>query len=142
MKAYGIPTKQFADGGTRRPKRTHPYGLPRKSWSHTPDVASVVNVCSNCHVFQAQLFEKSPHKTAFATVGFPGCVTCHSNHQFNYPTDEMIGTGNKPVCVEWHTEGDPGYKIAKEMKAKLTELDSALFESTSRLENRRHGFAS
>jgi hypothetical protein len=29
----------------------------------------------------------------------------------------MIGTGNKAVCVECHTEGDLGYKIASEMKA-------------------------
>jgi hypothetical protein len=58
-------------------------------------------------------------------------VTCHSNHEIKHPTDEMIGTGGKAVCIECHTEGDAGYKIAGDMKARLTELDSALSRSTS-----------
>jgi hypothetical protein len=90
---------------------------------------SVLNVCSTCHVFQAQLSEKSPHKAAFSKGGFPGCVTCHSNHEIKHPTDEMIGTGSHAVCIRCHTEGDAGYKIAADMKTKPTELDSALTRS-------------
>ena len=141
MQAYGIPTKQFADysksvhhdamvmrGDLSAPTCTTCHG---NHGATPPGVASVANVCSSCHVFQAQLFEKSPHKAAFATAGFPGCVTCHSNHQIKHPTDEMIGTGSRAVCIECHTEGDPGYRIAGEMKVRLTELDSALSRSTS-----------
>ena len=43
----------------------------------------------------------------------------------------MIGTGSQAVCVECHTEGDAGFKTAAEIKAKLTELDSALTGSNS-----------
>ena len=144
MKPYGIPTNQFAAysrsvhhdammvrGDLSAPTCTTCHG---NHGATPPGVASVANVCSTCHVFQAQLFEKSPHKAAFATAGFPGCVTCHSNHEIKHPTDEMIGTGGKAVCIECHAQGDPGYKIAGEMKAKLTELDGALSRSTSILD--------
>ena len=89
----------------------------------------MTNVCANCHVFQAQLFETSPHKDAFAAMGFPGCVTCHSNHAIQHPTDEMIGTGAKAVCVKCHSEGDAGFAQAEAMHTQLTKLASAIAAS-------------
>jgi predicted CXXCH cytochrome family protein len=141
MKPYGIPTNQYAGynnsvhhdammvrGDLSAPTCTTCHG---NHGATPPGVASVANVCSTCHAFQAQLFEKSPHKAAFATAGFPGCVTCHSNHEIKHPTDELIGTRGKAVCIECHTEGDPGFKTAGEMKNRLAELDSAVARSTS-----------
>jgi len=141
MKSYGIPADQFSSynrsvhhdamvvrGDLSAPTCTTCHG---NHGAAPPGVESVVNVCSTCHVFQAQLFEKSPHKTAFSKGGFPGCVTCHSNHEIKHPTDEMIGTDSHSVCIRCHTEGDAGYKIAADMKTKLTELDSALTRSNS-----------
>jgi cytochrome c3-like protein len=141
MKSYGIPTDQFANynrsvhheammvrGDLSAPTCTTCHG---NHGAAPPGVDSVVNVCSTCHVFQAQLFERSPHKAAFSKAGFPGCVTCHSNHDIKHPTDEMIGTGNQTFCIRCHTSGDAGYKAAAEMKEKLTELDSALMRSNS-----------
>src|SRR5271169_5097764 len=123
MKPYGIKTDQFANyeqsvhhdamvvrGDLSAPTCTTCHG---NHGATPPGVANVINVCSNCHVFQAQLFQTSPHKDAFATMGFPGCVTCHSNHAIKHPTDEFIGTGEKAVCIHCHTEGDAGFKQAE-----------------------------
>src|SRR5208283_1371353 len=68
----------------------------------------------------------SPHKDAFAAMGFPGCVTCHSNHEIKHPTDEMIGTGPNAVCMKCHTEGDTGSLQAEAMHAQLTNVASAI----------------
>lgn len=141
MKSYGISTDQFSSynrsvhhdamvvrGDLSAPTCSTCHG---NHGAAPPGVESVVNVCSTCHVLQAQLFEKSPHQAAFSKAGFPGCVTCHSNHEIKHPSDEMIGTGSHAVCVECHTQGDAGYNTAADMKAKLTELDSALTSSNS-----------
>ena len=94
-----------------------------------PGVASVVNVCSTCHVFQAQLFESSPHKPAFAAAGLPGCVTCHSNHRIVHPSDSMVGTGPQAVCTECHTQGDAGFVAAGHIKEQLVALQAAIGRS-------------
>ncbi|HEY7616218.1 MAG TPA: cytochrome c3 family protein, partial [Terriglobales bacterium] len=122
MKAYGIPTTQFADYG----KSVHHEAMavrgdlsaPTCTTCHgnhgaaPPGVATVKNVCSTCHVYQSQLFEGSPHKAAFESAGLPGCVTCHSNHAIAGPKDEMVGTGEKSICTSCHMEGDAGFKAA------------------------------
>ena len=135
MKSYGIKTDQFANyqqsvhhdamvvrGDLSAPTCTTCHG---NHGATPPGVANVTNVCSNCHVFQKQLFDTSPHKDAFAAMGFPGCVTCHSNHAIKHPTDEMIGTGPKGVCTNCHTQGDAGFMQAEAMHNQLTDLASA-----------------
>jgi predicted CXXCH cytochrome family protein len=92
-------------------------------------VASVENVCATCHVFQAQLFDTSRHKTAFADLGLPGCVTCHSNHRIQRPSDEMIGTTAKAVCITCHAEGDAGYAAAANMREQLDTLVRSIHEA-------------
>jgi len=94
-----------------------------------PGVETVQNVCSTCHVFQAQLFDASPHKQAFKQAGMPGCVTCHSNHRIEHTSDEMIGTGKKAICTDCHSEGDNGFKTAGAIHAQLVKLDSDVKES-------------
>ena len=144
MKPYGIKTDQFANyeksvhhdamvvrGDLSAPTCTTCHG---NHGATPPGVANVTNVCSNCHVFQAQLFQTSPHKDAFATMGFPGCVTCHSNHAIKHPTDEMIGTGEKAVCTRCHTEGDAGFKQAEAMHSQLVNLASATAASEAQLD--------
>jgi hypothetical protein len=139
MKPYGIKTDQFANyeqsvhhdamvvrGDLSAPTCTTCHG---NHGATPPGVANVTNVCSNCHVFQAQLFQTSPHKDAFAAMGFPGCVTCHSNHAIKHPTDEMIGTGPNAVCTKCHTEGDAGFVQARAMHDQLENLQSSLSAS-------------
>ena len=94
-----------------------------------PGVASVTNVCSTCHVFQAQLFDISPHKAAFAAAGLPGCVTCHSNHQIHHPSDAMVGTGPQAVCTSCHSQGDAGFAVAGKIQQQFTALQNAIGKS-------------
>ena len=139
MSGYKIPTNQFAEYG----KSVHHNALvvngdlsaPTCTTCHgnhgaaPPGFASVANVCSTCHVFQAQLFDSSPHKDAFASAGLPGCVTCHGNHDIAHPTDELIGTGDKSVCTHCHTEGDAGFVAAAKMKGQLEQLAVSIDDS-------------
>ena len=90
-----------------------------------PGVDSVAKVCGTCHVFFAQLFDKSPHHAAFASMGLPGCVQCHSNHEVVMPSDDWVGTGEKSVCVTCHAPGDKGYAAAQKMADDLAKLRAA-----------------
>jgi len=139
MKPYKIPTDQFAlynssvhhaalidRGDLSAPTCTTCHG---SHGAAPPGVKSVVNVCSTCHVFQAQLFDSSPHKEAFDSLGFPGCITCHSNHGIQHPTDAMIGTGDGAVCLKCHSAGDPGFEAAGAMHDQLVNLDSTIARS-------------
>jgi hypothetical protein len=56
-----------------------------------PGVASLSFVCGNCHAIEAELFNASPHRTAFEENDFPMCETCHSNHLIEQPFDKMLG---------------------------------------------------
>lgn len=144
MKPYKIPTNQLALYSTS----VHYTALvargdlsaPTCSSCHgshgaaPPGVKSVVNVCSTCHVFQAELFDSGPHKDAFDSLGLPGCVTCHSNHGIQHPTDALIGTGQGAVCLTCHSTGDPGYGAAAKIHAQLVKLDTSIARSKDTLD--------
>jgi predicted CXXCH cytochrome family protein len=87
-----------------------------------PGLASVANVCGQCHARQSDLFKASPHKMVFDAMQSGECVECHSNHAILSPADEMIGVGEKSVCVSCHTEGDNGFKAAGQMRDRIDEL--------------------
>ena len=139
MKAYGIKTDQFANyqesvhheamtvrGDLSAPTCTTCHGNHGAS---PPGVADVTKVCSNCHAFQAQLFDTSPHKQPFTSMGLPGCVTCHSNHRIQHPTDKMIGTNPEAVCMQCHAQGDVGFQQAAAIKQQLASLASSVSAS-------------
>ena len=136
MKPYGIKTDQVAGysasvhhaalvdrGDMSAPTCVTCHG---NHGAAPPGVSSVEAVCSNCHVFQAQLFDQSPHKAAFAAAGMPGCVTCHSNHKITHPSDAMLGKGPQSVCSNCHTGDDSGMKQAVEMQKQLSELEAKI----------------
>jgi Cytochrome c3 len=136
MKGYSIPTDQYAGYSAS----VHHEALvvrgdlsaPTCSTCHgnhgaaPPGVATVQNVCATCHVFQAQLFEKSPHKAAFQAASLPGCVTCHSNHRIAHPSDAMLGTGAQSVCTNCHTQGDAGYQVADQFLQQIAHFETAV----------------
>jgi len=139
MKEYKIPTNQFAEykksvhhealtvrGDLSAPTCVTCHG---NHGATPPGASSVAAVCSTCHVFQAQLFDASPHKAAFASAGLPGCVTCHSNHGIQHPSDALIGTDDKAVCGQCHTEGDPGFVAANSIRDHLGQLAAAIDRS-------------
>lgn len=91
-----------------------------------PGFASVANVCGQCHVRQSSLFASSPHKAAFDAMEIGECIQCHNNHDVMQPDDEMIGVGEKSVCISCHTSGDGGYIAAERMRGKIDELAASI----------------
>jgi hypothetical protein len=143
MKEYKIPTDQvahykksvhaeiLAQGDTSAPTCTTCHG---NHGATPPGVKSVANVCGTCHVFFAQLFEKSPHQAAFAQMGLPGCVQCHSNHEIVKPSDTWVGTGANSVCSSCHTAGDAGFKSSQAIAQNLAKLDLAIAQADTVLD--------
>ncbi|MBZ5563069.1 MAG: cytochrome c3 family protein [Acidobacteriia bacterium] len=143
MKGYGIPTDQFAryqksvhaetlaQGDTSAPTCTTCHG---NHGATPPGVSSVPNVCGTCHVFFAQLFEKSPHRAAFAKLNLPGCVQCHSNHEIVKPVDDWVGVGPKSVCANCHTSGEKGYTEAEGMAQDLAKLREGIERADTTLD--------
>ena len=99
-----------------------------------PGIASVANVCGQCHARQADLFQKSPHKSAFDQQGLAECITCHGNHDIAVPTDQMIGTQQGTLCVNCHSNGDKGFIAAGHMRARLDELIVSINKSNEILQ--------
>ncbi len=142
MKPYGIPTDQFTKYNTSVHHEAMTVGgdlsAPTCTTCHgnhgaaPPGVDSVRNVCSNCHVFQAQMYDKSSHKNVFQAAGLPGCVVCHSNHGITRPTDAKLGTGPEGVCMQCHSPGDDCDRARLGILASLTKLDESI-KSADRL---------
>lgn len=136
MKGYHIPTDQFALYSTS----VHHDALtvqgdlsaPTCSTCHgshgaaPPGVASVERVCSTCHVFQTQMYDKSSHRKAFESASLPGCIVCHGNHGITLPTDAKLGTGPESVCMRCHAVGDDCDRARAEMLSGLTRLNDAI----------------
>lgn len=144
MQSYKIPTNQFAGykesvhhralaerGDLSAPTCTTCHG---NHGAAPPGVQSVEFVCSNCHVFQAQLFDASPHKAAFAALEVAACVTCHSNHRVLPPSDVMLGAGPQSACVQCHVEGDAGHTAALAFQGRISDLQKAIVHSDELLE--------
>ena len=136
MKQYGIPTDQFAQyitsvhhedmvasGDLSAPTCTTCHG---NHGAAPPGVDKVQNVCATCHVFQAQMYDKSTHKQAFDAASLPGCVVCHGNHAIAHPTDAKLGSGPGAVCMQCHTPGDNCDQARVVMLGELTQLDGAI----------------
>jgi hypothetical protein len=69
-----------------------------------PAVASVSQICRNCHVNNGKLFDGSPHKAAFEKHGWPECEVCHGKHDIAPASDSMLGTGPGSVCKACHDQ--------------------------------------
>jgi hypothetical protein len=95
-----------------------------------PGLASVANVCGQCHVRQASLFQTNPHKTVFGLMQVGECVQCHSNHGINPPSDEMLGVGDKSACTHCHGKGDSGYLAAEKMRERIDEMSASISRTT------------
>jgi len=91
-----------------------------------PGLASVSNVCGQCHVRQAGLFQTNPHKTVFSLMQVGDCVQCHSNHGIIPPSDEMLGVGEKSACTQCHGQGDAGYAAAQKMRDGIEQMSGSI----------------
>jgi len=80
-----------------------------------PEVKSIASVCRQCHPSTGELFSKSPHKKAFDDMGMSECEACHGNHKILRPSNDMLGTGEKSVCIQCHESGSKGYQAAADL---------------------------
>ena len=96
-----------------------------------PGIASVANVCGQCHARQAELFQTSPHKTAFDQKQLGECITCHSNHAIPNPATQMIGTQQGALCINCHSSGDKGFAAAGMMRSRIDDLIASIDKSTA-----------
>ncbi len=132
MAEFKIPTDQYS----RYKKSVHAKALYEKQdlsaptcndchgnhGAAPPGIASVANVCGQCHARQAELFQASPHKVAFDNAGFGECIKCHNNHDIYPPTDALIGTGENSICISCHKPGDKGFIAAGQMRGAIDDL--------------------
>lgn len=84
-----------------------------------PEVTSISYVCRQCHPSTGELFSQSPHKEAFDAMEISECEVCHGNHRILPPSDEMLGTGEKAVCIQCHEPDSKPYMIVSQIKDKL-----------------------
>jgi predicted CXXCH cytochrome family protein len=70
-----------------------------------PGLNDISMVCGSCHGREGELFIKSKMKAGMDAMGKRGCVTCHSNHGVQHPSDAMLAVGGKGVCGDCHRSG-------------------------------------
>ena len=132
MKTYRLASTQFADysdsvhleamvvrGDLSAPTCSTCHG------SHAavpPGAASVANVCSRCHVLQAQFFNESVHKDAFPE----GCATCHGSHKIKHPDDNFVGLAKGAACAECHSVDDDPGRAAQAIHDRLTQFEAQI----------------
>jgi len=138
MAKYKIPTDQFAEyrksvhwealekrGDLSAPSCASCHG---NHGATPPGVGSVADVCGTCHVLMENLYNKSPHKAAFATMNLGGCVVCHGNHKVQKPSIKMLA-GSDAVCSQCHDATSRGGLAASEMGGLIGKLSAALERS-------------
>jgi predicted CXXCH cytochrome family protein len=83
------------------------------------------------------LYNKSPHKPVFATMGGGGCTVCHGNHEILKPSEAMLA-GSGAVCANCHDAASEGGKTAAQMAALLAKLRSELDRADGSLTRARN----
>jgi cytochrome c553 len=143
MAGYDIPTNQVAaykssvhgkalldQGDQAAPACNDCHG---NHGANPPGAPSIAYICGQCHLYNAELFLKSPHKTAFDDMGLPECETCHGNHAIKPPTDEMLGTGPQSVCTDCHEPDSKGYLAGVTMRLQIDNLKWLINQADSLL---------
>jgi predicted CXXCH cytochrome family protein len=99
-----------------------------------PEITSIAFVCRQCHPSAGKLFSQSPHKRAFDEMELSECEACHGNHKILPPSDEMLGTGEKAICIQCHEPESKPYQVASRIKEKLDEFIKKIRNAESLLE--------
>jgi len=99
-----------------------------------PGIASVRNVCGNCHSTMADNFDKSGHERLFDEHGLPGCATCHNHHDIEPVSDSLLVTRTATVCRQCHAADDPNGEQFLLIKKDLDSLSAAVQQSKATLE--------
>ncbi|MBI3048098.1 MAG: cytochrome c3 family protein [Acidobacteria bacterium] len=103
-----------------------------------PGVASVANVCAQCHLREAELFRASPKRDIFEALGQAECLVCHGNHRIESPPDSWVGVQEGAVCTQCHdATGDSGAAIV-DIRRRLDGLQAALSAADAILTRAEH----
>jgi len=144
MKDYRIPTNQWDE----YKESVHAHALFEKKdlsapvcndchgnhGAAPPEVTSIAYVCRQCHPSAGDLFSQSPHKKAFDEMELSECEACHGNHKILTPSDEMLGTGEKAVCIQCHEPDSKPYQVASQIKDKLDAFIEKIHHADDLLE--------
>ena len=89
-----------------------------------PGIDSVVAVCSQCHVREAELYRASPKKALFEPIGEKECIACHGNHRIMKPDDTWVGLAEPAVCAKCHDATTGGAATITSVRRTLDRLQS------------------
>jgi Cytochrome c3 len=138
MEKYKLATNQFSEYRTsvhwEALEKRRDLSAPSCASCHgnhgatPPQVSSVAAVCGGCHALMEDLYNNSPHQSAFSSMGLAGCVTCHSNHAVHKPSEAMLA-GADSVCSQCHEADSVGGKAASEMNQLILRLQGELKRS-------------
>lgn len=148
MAAYPIPTDQFE----KYKKGVHGILLLEKGDLSAPACHSchgsheasrpgeiwIGNVCAQCHMLNRDLFAASPHKQAHDHMGVPECAVCHENHFIQKTSDEMLGTGEKSICLKCHKPDSKGYQAAHTIRGYIEDLKKEASSADTELVKAEH----
>jgi len=98
-----------------------------------PNTRDISVVCGNCHGREGELFESSPVKATLELEGKRGCVTCHSNHGVQRPSDAMVGSQEPGVCCSCHKPGSAGEQASGRIVTRFWALKTRLGTADSLL---------
>jgi predicted CXXCH cytochrome family protein len=87
-----------------------------------PGIDSVANICSTCHVREAELYQSSTKRVAFEAAEQPACLTCHSNHKIEHPQDAWIDLKEPALCATCHTEDMAGAALIRTVRSGFDTL--------------------
>lgn len=141
MAEYGIHTDQFEQYA----KSVHGIalleredtGAPACNDCHgnhgaSPPGVQLAKVCGTCHIQNEEYFSKTKMATGFKNEELHACLECHGTHGIDKPNDDMVGIGEKSICLDCHESGDNGYNVADTINTMLKSIvasyDSALIK--------------
>jgi predicted CXXCH cytochrome family protein len=99
-----------------------------------PGLASVRNVCGQCHTVMADYFDQSAHEQIFQEADLPGCATCHDHHAIQPVDDATLGERAQDVCATCHEPPDSLGLEFERIAAVLDTLTRVEQQSRSVLE--------
>jgi predicted CXXCH cytochrome family protein len=148
MKSFGHEGTAFADWSTS----VHATALLKRGdtsaptcntchGSHgatPPGVTEIANVCSQCHVREAELFTASPKKAIFDAIGQAQCLVCHSNHAIHQPTDTLIGLTEPAVCATCHDATTNGAQTIVNVRQGLDALGTSIESARTVVDRAEH----
>ena len=95
-----------------------------------PGISWVGNVCGQCHATIAEEYGSSRHSQTFASLGMPGCATCHRNHEIVAAADSLLGLDDGAICAGCHAAGDTGGMAAVRMRTEIDSLVTGIEQAT------------